>query len=125
MTTMRIMAVQLLLVAALAGVQADARAAADGPDHFVVRDVPSGEVLNIREEPNARSRVTGAIPHNGSCIRNLGCQGGLTLREFSVLTPAQRQQRLRRNPGWCRVEYQGVTGWAAGRFLAEGQCAPR
>lgn len=79
-------------------------------------------MLNIRAEPSARARKIGSIPHDASCIRNLGCQGGLTYQEFSELTPAQRTQRLRENPRWCRIEYQGVTGWVAGRYLAEGYC---
>lgn len=101
---------------------ATAWATADGPDFFAVRDVGAGDVLNIRAEPNAKARKLGTIPANGTCIRNLGCQGGLTLQEFTTLTPEQQKQRQRENPRWCRVEYQGVTGWVAGRYLGEGNC---
>ena len=99
-----------------------AMATADGPDHFVVRDVRAGEMLNIRAAPSAQARKVGAIPAHGTCIRNLGCQGGLTLQEFTTLTPAQRKQRERENPRWCRVEYQGATGWVSARFVGEGAC---
>lgn len=97
-------------------------ATADGPDFFAVRDVAAGDVLNIRAEPNAKARKLGTIPPNGTCIRNLGCQGGLTFQEFTTLTPEQQKRRERENPRWCRVEYQGVTGWVAGRYLGEGDC---
>lgn len=97
-------------------------ATADGPDFFAVRDVAAGDVLNIRAEPNAKALKVGTIPPDGTCIRNLGCQGGLTFQEFTTLTPEQQQQRLREKPRWCRVEYQGVTGWVAGRYLGEGDC---
>jgi hypothetical protein len=99
-------------------------ATADGPDHYAVRGVGPGHTLSIRAHPNARASKVGAIPHDGNCIRNLGCQGGLTLQEFTKMTPAQRQQRLRANPRWCRVEYRGATGWVAGRFLEEAHCTP-
>jgi uncharacterized protein YraI len=115
-------AAQGLLVIGLLLGPAQASGTADGPDHYAVRDVAPGDVLNIRAEPSARAPRIGTIPHDGTCIRNLGCQGGLTFQEFSELTPAQQKQRLRENPRWCRIEYQGVTGWVAGRYLAEGYC---
>ncbi len=101
---------------------AAAFATADGPDFFAVRDVGAGNVLNIRAEPNAKARKVGTIPADGACLRNLGCRGGLTLQEFTTLTPEQQAKRQRENPRWCRIEYQGVTGWVAGRYLREGNC---
>ena len=44
------------------------------------------------------------------------------LAEFSELSGAEREQRLKQNPRWCRVEYQGQQGWVAGRYLREGTC---
>lgn len=99
-----------------------AYAEADGPDHFAVRGVAPGDVLNMRAEPSPRARKVGAIPPAATCVRNLGCQGGLSVQEFTTLSPAQQQQRLRENPRWCRVEYRGIQGWVAGRYLAEGSC---
>lgn len=107
-----------------------ALATADGPDFYVVRDVATNDVLYIRAQPSATARRLGSIPPDGRCIRNLGCQGGLSLQEFTSLTPEQQQLRLRSNPRWCKLQYQGVTGWAAGRYLGEssdgagGPCTP-
>jgi hypothetical protein len=56
-------------------------------------------------------------------VRNLGCQGGLTFQEFSTLNQAEQAERLKQNPRWCQIEYQGITGWVAGRYLVEGGCA--
>lgn len=95
---------------------------ADGPDFFEVRDVARNDVLHIRAEPNPRAAKVGEIPPDGTCIRNLGCRGGLTFQEFTELSPAAREQRERENPRWCQVEYRGVTGWVAGRYLGEGDC---
>lgn len=97
-------------------------ATADGPDHFSVRGIAVGDVLNIRAEPNPKAAKLGAIPPGANCIRNLGCQGGLSYQEFSALSKAQQQQRLLDNPRWCRIEWHGTTGWAAGRYLDEGDC---
>lgn len=83
------------------------------------RDVAAADVLNMRAQPSAKARRLGSIPQDGQCIRNLGCQGGISLQEFTSLTPEQQQQRARANPRWCRVHYQGVTGWVAGRYLGE------
>jgi hypothetical protein len=79
-------------------------------------------VLNIRAEPSASARKIGEIPPDGSCIRNLGCKGGLTFEEFTNLSPEEKALRARENPRWCKVEYRGVTGWVAGRYLTEGDC---
>lgn len=100
-----------------------AQAEADGPDHFTVSGVAAADRLNMRAEPNARAPRVGAIPPGATCVRNLGCRGGLSYQEFTTLSPAQQQQRLRENPRWCRVEYRSVQGWVAGRYLVEGRCA--
>jgi hypothetical protein len=97
-------------------------AEADGPDFYAVRGVAKGDTLHIRAEPDPHARQVGEIPPDGACIRNLGCRGGLTYEDFTTLSPKEKAQRSRENPRWCRVEYQGITGWVAGRYLAEGDC---
>jgi hypothetical protein len=99
-----------------------AGAEADGPDFYRIKGVTAGDTLAIRAAPNAHASKLGDIPPDGTCIRNLGCQGGLSFQEFTGLSPAEQARRLKRNPRWCKVEYQDVTGWVAGRYLAEGGC---
>jgi uncharacterized protein YraI len=99
-----------------------ATAAADGPDFYRVTRVRPNDVLNIRAAPTANAAKLGSIPRGGRCIRNQGCQGGLSLQEFSTVSQAELAQRLKQNPRWCRDEYQGITGWVAGRYPAEGSC---
>jgi hypothetical protein len=100
------------------------QAEADGPDYYAVQGVAEGDVLNIRAEPNPHARKVGEIPPHGTCIRNLGCKGGLTFEEFTILSTEEKERRARENPRWCKVEYQGITGWVAGRYLGEGDCRP-
>ncbi|MEA3277216.1 MAG: SH3 domain-containing protein [Pseudomonadota bacterium] len=99
-----------------------ASATADGPDFYSVTGVADDDVLNIRAEPDAHAKKIGEIPPDGTCVRNLGCQGGLTFREFTELTEEQKAKRLKENPRWGKIEYQGVNGWVAGRYLREGTC---
>lgn len=120
---MRIMVGSFLLtLAAVSGLSLAtatiARAEADGPDYFRVIGVAENDVLNIREAPEAGAAKLGEIPWNGDGIRNLGCQGGLSFAEWEVATEAER--RAAAQTRWCRVSYDGVEGWAAGWFLAEG-----
>jgi len=111
-----------LLLFALSAHHPTANAEADGPDYYRVSDVAAAALLNIRAEPTSQATKVGSIPPNADCVRNLGCQGGLTLQEFTTLNQAEQAKRLQQNPRWCQIEYQGVTGWVAGRYLVEGGC---
>ena len=98
------------------------QAEADGPDHWQVHGVASDDVLNIRTEPTPKSDKIGEIPPDGQCVRNLGCQGGLTFQEFTSLSDEEKKAIIKSRPRWCKVEYEGTTGWVAGRHLREGIC---
>jgi len=114
-----------LLVGLAVGLgSAAASAEADGPDFYAVHDVAHGDVLNIRAGPDPHAPKAGEIPPDGTCIRSLGCKGGLTFREFTELSPAEKEKRARENPRWCKVEYRGVTGWVNAHYLREGDCQP-
>ena len=113
----------LIVAAALAAAPGSAVATADGPDFFQVTGVAADDTLNLREAPDPQATKIGEIPPDGACIRNLGCQGGLTFQEFIELSKSDQERRLKENPRWCRVEYRGMTGWVAGRFLREGACS--
>ncbi len=99
-----------------------AHAEADGPDHFRVIGIPSGKALEIHAAADTQSAVLGVIPGTATCLRNLGCQGGLSFEEFSTLSKEDQALKLAANPRWCKVEYQGTTGWVEGRNLGEGAC---
>lgn len=94
-------------------------ASADGPDYFKVVGVASNDVLNIRAEPSAASAKIGSIPPDADGIRNLGCKGGLSFSEWTSATKSEREHANKAR--WCLIEYEGVEGWVAGRFLGEGK----
>ena len=100
----------------------NAYAEADGPDYWRVHGVDGGDVLNIRREANATSKKIGEIPPDAQCIKNLNCTGGLTLNEFTTLSEAQKEKIKKERPRWCYIEYKGIKGWVAGRYLREGSC---
>jgi len=99
-----------------------ARAEADGPDHFSVTGMAIGQSLDLHAEADVRSQVIGQIPSTAQCVRNGGCQGGLSFEEFSTLSQEDQRLRLEVNPRWCKVDYRGSSGWALGRFLMEDAC---
>ncbi len=103
----------LLLAAGTAAV-----AEADGPDYWAVVGVARGDVLNMRAEPNAASRIVGRIPAGAMGLRNLGCRGIPSFEEWQRMSEAEKRRSARSR--WCRVEFQGRIGWVAGRFLREG-----
>ena len=97
-------------------------AGADGPDYYQVHGVQTGDVLNMRQKPDWKSEKIGEIPPDGQCLKNLKCVGGLTFEEFTSLSEADKQKIQKERPRWCLVEYKGVRGWVAGRYLREGSC---
>jgi hypothetical protein len=111
-----------MLVLALGLAPGHTRAEADGPDCYRVTGVAANDVLQLRDGPNPEARSIGSIPADATGLRNLGCQGGLTLQEFSTLSQAEKDAIQRKRPRWCNVDYRGQVGWVAGRFLAEGPC---
>lgn len=73
---------------------------AGGPDHWQVQGLSEGSRLNIRAEPTTASAVVGQVDE-GTFLRNGGC-------------------RMTEDVRWCHVEGEGLSGWAAGRYLREG-----
>jgi hypothetical protein len=66
---------------------------------FRVEGVAADDVLNIRSQPDASSRILGSIPPQESHVEGLGAPS----------TGARST--------WQRVRYAGVTGWVNARFL--------
>jgi hypothetical protein len=99
-----------------------AHATADGPDFYKVLRAQDESAVLLRAKPGASESV-GTFPADATCVRNKGCQGGLTLQEFTTLSDQEKSERLAANPRWCKVEYQGLTGWVEGRLLEEAPCA--
>jgi len=97
-------------------------AEADGPDHWQVTGVAKDDVLNIREQADPHSKKVGQIPPDGTCIKNLGCVGGLSFEEFTTLSDEEKKRIEHERPRWCKVEYRGTTGWVAGRYVEEAYC---
>jgi hypothetical protein len=112
-------ALAVCCLAVLAAAPAQAQTAADGPDYWAVTGVRSDDALNLRVAPNADSRRIARIPYNARGIRNFGCPNHVTFEQWKRMTQAQKDRAARSR--WCEVEYNGLKGWVAGRFLKEDE----
>ena len=92
-------------------------ATADGPDYFAVTGVADDDVLNMRAGPSAHAEKIGEIPYDARGLTNLGCQGLPSFGEWEKMT--EQQRRDGRKNYWCKVGFQRLEGWVAGRFLHE------
>jgi uncharacterized protein YraI len=101
----------------LAATSALAQMAADGPDYWAVTGVPSYDSLNLRAAPSAEAKRIAKIPHNARGLKNYGCPNYVTFEQWKRMTQAQKDWAARSR--WCQVEYKGLKGWVAGRFLKE------
>ena len=108
----------LILLTALLLSPALALAEADGPDFYRLAGVTANNVLNIRSGPGAEHPIIGAIPADADGIANFGCVGGLDIDQWA--SAAAEERAAARNHRWCRVGYDRMIGWSAGRHLVEG-----
>jgi hypothetical protein len=89
--------------------------AEEPPRFWAVTGVASGDVLHLRDVPSADSKSLMQIPANAHGLKHIGCRRNQPPMElWARMSAAQRRDALTQ---WCRVEYRGVQGWVAGRFL--------
>ncbi len=75
---------------------------AGGPDNWRVSGVAVNDVLYVHRTASLASPRIGSLPHNARGVRSLGCQWS----EHDHGT-------------WCEIEWQGLRGFAAQRYLQE------
>jgi uncharacterized protein YraI len=115
----RMRLLRCIALAAAIFMASEPRVAADGgPDYWAVTGIAVGFVLDIFAEPSTDSPKLGAIPSDGKKLQNLGCIHEPTYQEWLAMSEEERMQAAERR--WCRIRYQGVTGWVRGKFLKEG-----
>lgn len=108
-------------IAAVAALAAPVAALGDdghGPDYFRVINVAAGDVLNVRALPSGSADKVGELPPDADGIHYDFCIGETTYQEWTEMSDAEREAATRLR--WCRISWNGVSGWAAGRFLGEG-----
>lgn len=93
-------------------------ARAEDPSEFwAVTGVGAGDVLHMRDVPSADSKSLAQIPPNARGLKHLGCRRNQPpLDLWMRMNETARREALTQ---WCRVEYQGMQGWVAGRFLTK------
>lgn len=88
---------------------------ADEAKYWAVTGVASNDVLNLRDVPHGDSKKLAGIPHNARRLKDLGCiVPEPSLDRWMIMTKSERKNAKLQ---WCRVEYRGMQGWVAGRFL--------
>ncbi len=96
---------------------------ADGPDFYEVRGVEPGEEVQLRSKPGQDAARLGWISAAETCLRNLGCEGGPTLHEFTTLSKSELEAIRHERPRWCRVGHGVAEGWIQGRYLRESRAS--
>lgn len=96
-------------------VPAGGASAEDPPQFWAVTGVSANDVLHLRDVPSADSKSLARIPPNAHGLKHLGCRRNQPPMELWMrMNATQRKEALTQ---WCRVEYHGMQGWVAGRFL--------
>jgi hypothetical protein len=103
----------------LAATSALAQTESDGTTSWAVTGVASYDSLNLRIAPNADAKRIAKIPFNARGLKNYGCPNHVTFEQWKRMTQAQKDAAARAR--WCQVEYKGMKGWVAGRFLREDE----
>jgi uncharacterized protein YecT (DUF1311 family) len=108
----------LWALASLVCLPAFAFGQAGGPEYFRVIELKTDDKANVRNQPNADAKIVGKIPKGADGVKNLGCKGGLTAKQWEKASAARKKEDQR--AGWCEVEYKDVKGWVSRRLLVEG-----
>jgi hypothetical protein len=90
----------------------------DEPRYWDVTGVGPNDVLIVHSAGSVQSSLVGLLAPDAVCLKNLGCRGGLTQKEYQTLNQAQREAVLRKRPRWCQVAFGNRRGWVARQFLA-------
>jgi hypothetical protein len=90
----------------------------DGPPVLLaVTGVRSDDVLHLRNDPSADSKSLAGIPPNAHGLKKIGCmQVQLSMDRYMYMTKEERRDA---QLPWCRVEYKGLQGWVAARYVKE------
>lgn len=91
--------------------------AEEPPEFWAVTGVSAGDVLHLRDVPSADSKSLADIPPNARGLKHLGCRRNQPpLDLWMRMNETARREALTQ---WCRVEYGGMQGWVAGRYLTK------
>lgn len=109
-------ALGLVLAACIgSGIAGGIGGAGDAPRFWAVTGVQSGDVLNLRDVPHGDSKKLAGIPPETRGLKHLGCiTPEPSLDRWMIMTESERANAKLQ---WCRVEYRGIEGWVAARFL--------
>ena len=104
-----------LAVCLVSSVGGDIATAEDQPRFWAVTGVASGDVLNLRDVPHGDSKKLAGIPPNTRGLKHLGCiTPEPSLDRWMIMSKSERANAKLQ---WCRIEYRGMKGWVAARFL--------
>lgn len=96
----------------------EAMPVSDGPPVLLaVTGVRSDDVLHLRNDPSADSKSVADIPPNGRGLKKIGCMRvQLSMDRYMYMSKEERRDA---QLPWCRVEYKGLQGWVAARYVKE------
>lgn len=94
-------------------------AEASGPDYFQIKAEQS---VNLYEGSNLNTAVLSTLPSKTTGLRNLGCTGFVSLEEWRRMST--EEQAAAKENVWCKVAYQGQTGWIQNGYLEESGSLP-
>ena len=105
----------VLAVSSGSTIVGDIARAGDAPRFWAVTGVQAGDVLNLRDVPHGDSKKLAGIPPDTRGLKHLGCiTPEPSLDRWMIMSNSERANAKLE---WCRVEYRGMQGWVAARFL--------
>jgi uncharacterized protein len=108
----------LWVMAALVSLPVFAFAQAADPEYFRVIELKKDDSVKLRVKPNADAKVVGRIPKSTDGVKNLGCKGELSPKQWEKASAARKKEDQRTS--WCEVEFKDSKGWVMRRLLVEG-----
>ncbi|NQZ01452.1 MAG: hypothetical protein HRT45_12380 [Bdellovibrionales bacterium] len=100
-----------------------ASATADGPDCWRVVGVKADDTLNLRLKGNSEAEIIAKIKHDATGLKNLGCaEPPAEIRAKAMSGDSADYKKWRKKFRWCKIGFEGTTGFVHGNYLGEGTC---
>lgn len=82
---------------------------------YALRGIPEGKRLQLRVQPDRKSKIVGSLSRSATGIWIRDCQPYVDSFTFEEASRERKMQMLAGS--WCEIEFDNLVGFVPGAFL--------